>query len=100
MPNSISAVALVVHDYDEAVHFFTHALRFTVVEDTPLPDGKRWVTVRPSGGGAALLLAKAAEKYAVTVLPDCCTTVSEILHLVALHAVSTRLKLVPSGEAL
>ncbi len=60
MPNSISAVALVVHDYDEAVHFFTHALRFTVVEDTPLPGGKRWVTVRPSGGGTALLLAKAA----------------------------------------
>ncbi len=32
-PNSISAVALVVHDYDEAVHFFTHALRFAVVEE-------------------------------------------------------------------
>ena len=60
MPNSISAVSLVVHDYDEAVHFFTHALRFTVVEDTPLPGGKRWVTVRPCGGGTALLLAKAA----------------------------------------
>jgi catechol 2,3-dioxygenase-like lactoylglutathione lyase family enzyme len=59
MPNSISAVALVVHDYDEAVHFFTHALRFTV-EDTPLPGGKRWVTVRPSGGGTTLLLARAA----------------------------------------
>lgn len=60
MPNSISSVALVVHDYDEAVHFFTQALRFTVVEETPLPGGKRWVTVRPSGGGTALLLAKAA----------------------------------------
>ena len=60
MPNSITAVALVVHDDDEAVHFFTHALRFTVVEDTPLPGGKRWVTVRPCGGGTALLLAKAA----------------------------------------
>lgn len=60
MPNFISAIALVVHDYDEAVHFFTHALRFTVVEDTPLPGGKRWVTVRPPGGGTALLLAKAA----------------------------------------
>ena len=60
MPNSIAAVALIVHDYDEAVHFFTHALRFAVVEDTPLPGGKRWVTVRPSGGGTALLLARAA----------------------------------------
>ena len=59
MPNLIAAVALVVRDYDEAIHFFTQALRFTV-EDTPLPSGKRWVLVRPCGGGTALLLAKAA----------------------------------------
>jgi nicotinamidase-related amidase len=45
-------------------------------------------------------ISKAAEKYGVTILPDCCTTVSEILHLIALHAVSTRVQLVPSGEAL
>ena len=35
-------------------------LGFDVVEDTPLSPGKRWVTVRPPGGGTALLLAKAA----------------------------------------
>jgi nicotinamidase-related amidase len=45
-------------------------------------------------------LSKAAEKYAVAILPDCCTTVSEILHQIALHAVSTRVKLVSSTEAL
>jgi nicotinamidase-related amidase len=45
-------------------------------------------------------ISKAAEKYAVGVLADCCTTVSEILHQIALHALSTRVKLVPSGEAL
>jgi nicotinamidase-related amidase len=45
-------------------------------------------------------ISKAVEKYNVTILPDCCTTVSEILHLIALHAVSTRLNLVPSSEAL
>lgn len=45
-------------------------------------------------------ISKAAEKYKVTILPDCRTTVSEILHLIALHAVSTRVKLVPSSEAL
>jgi nicotinamidase-related amidase len=45
-------------------------------------------------------ISKAAEKYGVTILPDCCTTVSEILHLIALHAVSTRVKLVASSEAL
>jgi catechol 2,3-dioxygenase-like lactoylglutathione lyase family enzyme len=57
---SISAVALVVHDYDEAIQFFTHSLRFAVVEDTTLSPLKRWVVVRPPGGGTALLLAKAA----------------------------------------
>jgi len=45
-------------------------------------------------------ISKAAEKYAVTILPDCCTTVSEILHMIALHALSTRVKLVPSSEAM
>lgn len=57
---TISAVALVVHDYDEAIRFFTHCLRFAVVEDTALSPTKRWVVVRPPGGGTALLLAKAA----------------------------------------
>ena len=45
-------------------------------------------------------ISKAAESYSVTILPDCCTTVNEILHLIALHAVSTRVKLVPSREVL
>jgi catechol 2,3-dioxygenase-like lactoylglutathione lyase family enzyme len=56
----IAAVALVVSDYDEALAYFTGCLRFTVVEDTPLGSGKRWVVVRPSGGGTAVLLARAA----------------------------------------
>jgi nicotinamidase-related amidase len=44
-------------------------------------------------------ISKAAEKYEVTVLSDCCSTVSEMLHLIALHALSTRVKLAPSTEA-
>jgi hypothetical protein len=38
-------------------------------------------------------ISKAAEKYAVSILSDCCTTVSQMLHLIALHAVSTRMTL-------
>jgi catechol 2,3-dioxygenase-like lactoylglutathione lyase family enzyme len=57
---NISAVALLVDDYDEAIHFFTRCLHFAVVEDTALSPLKRWVVVRPPGGGTALLLAKAA----------------------------------------
>ena len=45
-------------------------------------------------------ISKAAEKYAVTILPDCCTTVDAMIHNIALHAVSTRVRLVPSAEAL
>jgi catechol 2,3-dioxygenase-like lactoylglutathione lyase family enzyme len=58
--HSIALVTLAVRDYDEAISFFTDALRFTVVEDTPLGEGKRWVVVAPPGSqGASLLLAKA-----------------------------------------
>ena len=61
MGRSIAPVTLVVRDYDEASAFFTEALRFAVLEDTPLGDGKRWVVVAPPDGrGAALLLARAA----------------------------------------
>jgi catechol 2,3-dioxygenase-like lactoylglutathione lyase family enzyme len=55
----ITGVALVVHDYDEAIRFFTDRLRFTLAEDTVLTPGKRWVVVRPPGGGTSILLAKA-----------------------------------------
>jgi len=45
-------------------------------------------------------ISKAAEKYSVTILPDCRTTVSEIPHLIAPHAVSTRVNLVASSDVL
>ena len=61
MVRSIALVTLLVHDYDEAIRFFTDSLHFTVVEDTLLGSGKRWVVVAPSDSqGASLLLAKAA----------------------------------------
>ena len=45
-------------------------------------------------------ISKSAEKYKVSILPDCCTTVDEMLHNIALHAVSTRVSLVPSKDAI
>jgi catechol 2,3-dioxygenase-like lactoylglutathione lyase family enzyme len=57
---SIALVSLLVRDYDEALSYFTGALRFRLVEDTPMGDGKRWVVVTPRGDrGAHLLLARA-----------------------------------------
>jgi catechol 2,3-dioxygenase-like lactoylglutathione lyase family enzyme len=56
----LAHVAIVVSDYDEAIDFYRESLGFTVVEDTPLEGGKRWVVVAPSSGDASLLLARAA----------------------------------------
>jgi catechol 2,3-dioxygenase-like lactoylglutathione lyase family enzyme len=57
----IMQLALLVRDYDEAIRFFTRALGFTLLEDSPRENGKRWVRVGPAGDeGAALLLARAA----------------------------------------
>lgn len=63
MNQRIANVALVVDDYDEAIHFYTKKLGFTLVEDTVLSDTKRWVLVAPKGDpGCRLLLAKAASE--------------------------------------
>jgi len=61
MSNSrIAHLALVVRDYDEAIDYYTRALGFELIEDSPRGPGKRWVLVAPRGGaGASLLLAKA-----------------------------------------
>lgn len=59
---SIALITLLVHDYDEAITFFTQALRFELMEDTAVTADKRWVVVAPpdATSGASLLLAKAA----------------------------------------
>lgn len=57
---TIGRVALLVRDYDEAIAYFTGRLGFSLLEDTALGGGKRWVLVSPPGGARpALLLAKA-----------------------------------------
>ena len=55
----VATITILVREYDEAIAFFTGALGFALEEDTPLGGGKRWVTVRPRGGGCRLLLARA-----------------------------------------
>jgi catechol 2,3-dioxygenase-like lactoylglutathione lyase family enzyme len=61
MAQTLGYVALVVREYDEALAFFTHALGFRLIEDTPLGAGKRWVLVAPPNSrGTSLLLAQAA----------------------------------------
>jgi catechol 2,3-dioxygenase-like lactoylglutathione lyase family enzyme len=57
----IGYVALVVRDYDEAIAYYTNALGFKLVEDTPLGPDKRWVLLAPPGSHESrLLIAKAS----------------------------------------
>lgn len=60
MKQHIGSIALVVADYDEAITWYTQVLGFTLVENTDMGDGKRWVIVSPPGATETrLLLAKA-----------------------------------------
>lgn len=61
MTNALVAVTLVVRDYDEAIQYFTSSLGFRLVEDSRLPDGKRWVILAPDGSPTLrILLARAS----------------------------------------
>lgn len=63
MKRHIAQLALVVHDYDEALRFYIDKLNFTLVEDTVMSESKRWVVIAPSSQkGCNLLLAKAANE--------------------------------------
>ncbi|WP_435771579.1 VOC family protein [Nocardioides sp. SYSU DS0651] len=59
----LDLVTVVVDEYDAAIRFFVDVLGFELAEDSPsrTDDGrpKRWVVVRPPGGGTGLLLARA-----------------------------------------
>lgn len=59
----IDVVTLLVEEYDPAVEFFTAALGFDLIEDSPslTNDGrpKRWVVVRAPGAQTGILLARA-----------------------------------------
>ena len=54
----LSALTLIVPDYDEAIAHYCGVLGFVLAED--IDQGcKRWVRVTPPGGGASFILARA-----------------------------------------
>lgn len=62
MNQRILNFAVLVHDYDQALAFYTGSLGFSVVEDTDLGAAKRWLRVAPPGAGdgaASVLLSRA-----------------------------------------
>ena len=67
----LGAVALLVPDYDAGIRFFVGVMGFRLTADVPQGD-KRWVTVEPPGGGAALVLARADGARQAQALGDQC----------------------------
>jgi catechol 2,3-dioxygenase-like lactoylglutathione lyase family enzyme len=55
----LSAVALIVPDYDTALAFMVGQLGFRVIEDTDLGGDKRWLRVGHPGAQTDILLARA-----------------------------------------
>ena len=63
----ISAVALIVPDYDQGINFCRDVMGFRLVED--IDQGrKRWVTMEPPGGGARLVIARAEGETEVAAI--------------------------------
>ena len=54
----LSLIALLVPEYDEGIAFLA-AIGFALVQDEPQGPGKRWVVMRPPGGGSDILVARA-----------------------------------------
>ena len=61
MKQRIANIALLVRDYDEAIAFYTKQMNFTLVEDTDLGEGVRWVRVMPPGAAETCLLLSRAD---------------------------------------
>ncbi len=54
----ISALALIVPDYDGGIAFYRDVMGFRLVEDVD-QGSKRWVTMEPPGGGVKIVIARA-----------------------------------------
>ncbi|WP_085338493.1 VOC family protein [Aquidulcibacter paucihalophilus] len=57
----LSAISILVADYDEAIAWYRSKLGFELIVDTPMGGGKRWVVVAPSREAQTrIILAKAS----------------------------------------
>lgn len=67
MKQHLGALAVLVHDYDQAIAWYTQKLGFELVDDTDMGQGKRWVLLAPAGSTETrLLLAKASSEEQVS----------------------------------
>jgi catechol 2,3-dioxygenase-like lactoylglutathione lyase family enzyme len=92
----LELTTIIVDDYDTAIAFFTEALGFDLVEDSPATtnDGraKRWVVVRPPGARTGILLAQAdGERQAAAVGEQVAGRVGFFLRVTDFDAAYTRM---------
>jgi len=70
MAQHLALLSLLVRDYDEALAFYVGKMGFSVVEDSDLGGGKRWVVVAPGPAGTRFLLAKASDDQQTAMVGD------------------------------
>jgi catechol 2,3-dioxygenase-like lactoylglutathione lyase family enzyme len=57
---TLSAISLLVHDYDAAITWFAEMLGFVLIQDTDMGGGKRWVVMTPHAHAQThIILARA-----------------------------------------
>jgi len=60
MPSTLGLITYLTDDYDRTIAWFTTMLDFTLLEDTDMGDGKRWVRMAPHPGAeTGFLIARA-----------------------------------------
>ncbi len=73
MHRHLASIAILIDDYDAAIAYYTNELGFTLLEDTDLGGGKRWVRVTPGPQAqTSLLLARAADDQQRARIGDQC----------------------------
>ena len=57
---SLSAISILVHDYDAAIVWFTDKLGFVLTQDVDMGGAKRWVTMTPHADAqTSIVIARA-----------------------------------------
>ncbi len=65
----LSAISILVADYDEAISWYCSKLGFELIVDTPMGVGKRWVVVAPNAEAQTrIILAKASGSEQIALI--------------------------------
>ena len=56
----VRAISIPVDDQDAALRWYTNTLGFSIVRDSPTPNGGRWIELAPGAANPVVTLEKAA----------------------------------------